>query len=523
MTGTGSDGLVSQNGQPANGWRRASLSLAGVIALILILYRDTTLYLAGLWAEIDGGPLGHGYLVLGISLYIVWHRRETLHALKPCPSPAALPVVAACVLVWLVASLADVRIGQVFILLPLILAGIWAIAGWRVLQQLLFPVMFIAFALPIWSPLLPLLRSLTAAAAFFLVRLSGITAYLQDYIVQLPSGQLHIESACSGLNYLLGALTLGVFYAWLNYRNYRSRLLVVMLAAAAALLANILRVFVIVYVAYVTDMQHPLVNDHLMLGWYLFGGLVLVLLFADHMINRRGVEPADISIRATDATEGGGCGYSHARRYLLLAVVAGLIVFGPATVWWVNDRPVMTPGIALELPSGQAGWSGPISTDDSWMPVYHGATEIRRAYTRDGAQVLLYIGYYPRQSQGGELINELNSISNSEIWQQTGAERRIASPDGQAMLEAELLYTDGQRRLVWYRYRVAGRNTTSRYVAKVLQVAGLLVGRRDAAIMAIAADQGRDINAVRQELGDFLASMEPALARIVDGQPDGQE
>lgn len=506
-----------------NPWRGAGFALTGVLVLILILYRDAMLYLAGLWSRFEGSPVDHGYLVLGISLFIIWQQREQVLSLEPCPSPAALPVIAACILAWLVASLADVLAGQLLVLIPLVLAGIWAVAGWQVMRQLLFPVAFMAFALPLWAPLLPVLRVLTAAASFFLVRLSGITAHLTDYVVQLPSGQLHIESACSGLNYLLAALTLGVFYAWLNYRDYRSRLLVVVIAIAATLLANILRVFIIIYLAYVTDMQHPLVHNHRMFGWYLFGAMVLVLLFADHLISRRRSEPADAAVRYDGTVGSSGCKYGGARRYFLLAAVAGLIAAGPVTVWWLQARAAATPELALTLPSGQGGWSGPVITDADWQPVYHGASEILRSYSRGDTKVLVYAGFYARQRQDSELINDLNTPGNNELWPQAGAEHRFTGPDGQEMLEVELRSAGARRRLVWYRYQVAGRYTTSRLAAKVLQVAGLLAGRQDAAVYALAVDLDRGINAARHELSDFHASMWPVLAQVVGGKQNGQE
>ena len=428
--------------------------------------------------------------------------------------------LAGSVLVWLAATLADIQVVQAIILLPLIFATIWAMAGARVSRLLLFPVMYAAFALPVWSPLLPVLRAITAAGAFFLVRLSGITAHLQDYEVQLPSGRLSIESACSGLNYLLAALALGVFYAWLNYRNFHSRLLVVAIAAAAALLANILRVFVIIYLADATDMQHPFVKEHLMLGWYLFGALVLVLLFVDHLLYaRRAAEPEAVreAVRTTGSAD---CGYL--RRRLLPIVVVALVVSGPAAAWWIKQRALVLPATSLQLPSGQSGWSGPVSLNDSWLPLYHGATGFSSSYHKHGMQVLLYVGYYPSQRQGSELVNELNDISGGAGWEQGDTQSRVVSSGGQHLIETELVSAHGERRLVWYRYRVAGHYTVNDYAAKVLQVAGMLAGRYDAAVFAMAVDSNDNPSAARDGLEDFLAAMGPALARFGGNQQNEQ-
>jgi len=514
--------LPRLGGQSVPGWRTAGLLLAGMFIMILVLYRETMLYLGNLWSRVGDGPYGHGFLVLAVALYMIYHRREKVLALVPCPGARALPAVAASVLLWLAATLADIQVVQVISLLPLILAVTWAVTGGRVTRQLLMPVMFTAFALPVWSPLLPVLREITSTGAFFLIRLSGITAFLQDYEVQLPAGRLSIESACGGLHYLLAALTLGIFYAWLHYRDFRARLLVVVTAAGAAVLANILRVTVIIYLAYMTDMQHPLVKHHLMLGWYLFGALVLVLLFIDHMLYRRRLVVAGAATVPAVTARSSNCGCSLVQYGLLLAVVATLLVSGPVIAGWLKHRPVAVHNAVLELPSGQSGWSGPAPLTDSWMPVYHGASESRRGYRKDGARVLLYVGFYPQQSQGRELINELNSIGDNENWQQSGANRPVVSSNGLPVIEAELGSPGGRRRLVWYFYRVAGHDTTSRYVAKFLQVAGLLAGQQGAAVIVLATDSDGDMARARHILDDFLKAMEPALARVADGKPGEQ-
>ena len=69
----------------------------------------------------------------------------------------------------------------------------------------------------------------------------------------------------------------------------------------------------------------------------------------------------------------------------------------------------------------------------------------------------------------------------------------------------------GQQRLVWYWYRVAGGPTTNRYMAKLLQVYGLVIGRPDAALLAVAADLEGDVQDARQQLEDFILAFDRSL------------
>ena len=497
----------------ASGWNVALTVLGLMLSLLLVLYRDTTLYLAGLWSNWEDGGYSHGYLVLLISCYIIYSERRMLVRMAPCPYIPALLAVAACGLIWSVAGVATVQGVQAAVLLPLVMSVVWVVLGTQVTLKLLLPLMFIGLAIPVWSPLLPPLQIITAESAFWLTRLYGIPAFMQDFTLHLPAGRLSIHEACSGLHYLLAGVTLGVFYAWLNYRRLWSGLLVVMTIALAAILANVLRVFIIIVLAYNTDMQHPFVEDHLRLGWYLFGALVFLLLLADQLFGRRAGEACAEHV-ATPATS---CKYATASRLVIFSITAALLAAGPFMIRWAAGQDRHTGLRVMHLPGGAAGWHGPASVNDGWQPVYRGAITRKGLYSKAGKGVYLFVGYYPGQSQGAELINDLNRIGGNEAWQ---VREEITSPgQGQAeVIETEIETLFAGKRLVWHRYRVAGHDTTNDYVAKYRQVTGLLSGRMDAAVIAIATDVENDMQAARARLADFMYSMGEPLARTADGE-----
>ena len=91
---------------------------------------------------------------------------------------------------------------------------------------------------------------------------------------------------------------------------------------------------------------------------------------------------------------------------------------------------------------------------------------------------------------------------------------RMAAPimNGvQKVLEQRMISAAGQQRLVWYWYRVAGVPTTNRYMAKLLQVYGLLIGRPEASLIAVATDIEGDMQDARQQLKDFIVAFDRSL------------
>jgi exosortase A len=505
-------------------WRAAVVSLTALLALTFFLYQQTIWYLIGKWNQLELGEYGHGYLVLLISVYLVFYNRHRLVALTPCPEYRAILAVLASSMLWLVAALVDIEVLQAVGLLLLVLCIMWVLLGTRVIQVLAFPVLFIGFAIPVWFPLSPILQELTADIVFWLIRLIEIPGLRIDNMIVLPAGRLSIEEACSGLRYFLAALTLGTLFAYLNYVTFRARLIVVMISAGAGVLANILRVFIVVYLGYTTDMQHSLITDHLMFGWYLFGGIVVVLLVIDTYLHRLRLhstnDDANTAVVKPAAYNQAPCNMVKLQFMVIVISGALLVSLGPAMVFWINNQPPSVSSPAQFKPFSMTGeWSVIDSEEDGWNPLYRGAIAHKMAFHDKNNRVIhLYLGMYPTQRQGEELISDLNRISDDKIWHIRYQREKVYNFNGQQVLEQLLEKNDGTQRLVWYWYRVAGQNTVNKYKAKALQALGMLKGMRQASIVAIAANLDGEPEDTRRILDQFAKKMDASIESVTDSK-----
>ena len=516
---------TDNNSRP--GWSLVITLMAFVLLLIMALYQQTVFYLASKWNDISIGEYAHGYLVLAISIYLILYNRKRLAKHAPCPSYTVLPLVFLAVLLWLTAVLVDVQMLQTVGLLGIIFTVIWVLSGHRAMKILAFPVLFIGFAIPIWFPLSPLLQAVTADVVFWVIRLIDVPAFRQENMIQLPAGAFSIEEACSGLRYLLAALTLGALYAYLNYASLLGRVAIVLVAAGTALLANILRVFIIIYLGYTTEMQHPWVDDHLMLGWYLFGGLVAVLLFIDARFYRHAsaIEStvtesaaAGSVVEKMAAEESSDSNISCQKGRLHYFVITGLCVFvlstGPIFVYQQNNQqPASNSDINVVLPGGIEGWSSPIASANDWMPQYHGAISTKSDYLVHGNKVSLFIAYYPFQKQGAEVINDLNRISNKKVWRTKYSHARLKHLPGHDVMEQVIENSQNNKRLVWYWYNVGGQLTVNKYEAKMLQLTGLLTGQPQAYMIAVSVAVN-DIEQSREFLNNIVTDLKTPLANL---------
>ena len=491
-------------------WLYTGLAVSLALSIILFAYAQTTRYLYDIWIDFSDGEYAHGFLVLAISVYIIWVSRETLSKITPEVSFIAVPALIASSLLWTVSVLVDINVAQAFSLVMVIASVMWLLTGNRAFKHLWFPVLFMLFAIPMWFPLSPWLQDITADAVFAIVRLMRIPAYREENLIIVPAGTLSIEEACSGLRYLLAALTLGTLYAFLNYRTTTSRLLVVLIAAAAAVVTNFFRVLVVVYLGYATDMQHPLVHDHLSLGWYIFAGLVLILLVIDSRINRF---VSDDEGGRDEAVDSGG-NTKMSSIIIALLVAASVILSGPVLVNTIHHSGDYGRDIEIVMPDVDSGWDRQDGVTDNWQPLFHGAVNYNARYDKDGKAVSLYVGYYPGQKQGQELINDTNMINNKRVWKTQYVRARIKQVDGEQVLEQKLQDASGQQRLVWYWYNVAGISTINRYEAKLLQVMGLLTSETSAYVVAVTSLSDGSDKMKRELLRQYVRDMRIPLDAV---------
>lgn len=251
-----------------------------MIALALLapfaLYFGTARSIVAIWNSSE--TFTHGYIILPISLWLIWRRRENFAALPPTPYWPALILLAMAGAAWLLARMGEVQVVQQYAfvaMLPLIALGV---LGRRLAASLAFPLLFMLFAVPFGEIFIDPLIQFTAEFTVRAVQLTGIPVLRNGTRFELPSGSWSVVEACSGVRYLISSVTLGCLYAYLTYRSTRRRLLFIAIAIIVPVIANGLRAYMIVMIGHLSSMQLATGVDHLIYGW-LFFGLVMFLMF----------------------------------------------------------------------------------------------------------------------------------------------------------------------------------------------------------------------------------------------------
>ncbi|ROR34743.1 exosortase A [Inmirania thermothiophila] len=485
-------------------WRRALALAAAALLALALLYAGTVASMAAIWWRSD--TFAHGFVILPISLYLVWRRRRHLAAMAPRGEPRALAVLAVLALVWLVARVGGVLVAEQLAFVAMIPAAVTAVLGAAVARAVAFPLAYLFFMVPVGEALVPPLMEFTADFTVALLRLTGIPVYREGLFFSIPSGDWSVVEGCSGVRYLIASTALGTLYAYLTYTSLRRRLLFIAASVVTPIVANGLRAYMIVMIAHLSDMRLALGVDHIIYGWVFFG-LVIGLMFWIGGFWREDERPPEQAPQAP-----GGAGRVRPALVLAAVAVAGL---GPGLAAAVQARIDAAASARLALPAAIGPWTAAEGGPAAWRPRYLGTdAELQRTYRDAAGRVVgVYLAYYADQRQDHELVNSQNVmvVQKDPVWRQTAA-AQVAVPVPPGRVREAVLRSAATGLVAWSWDRIGGVETTSPYVGKLAEVAAkILHGDGSAVGVVVYAPFEEDPAAAREVLAQFLRAAAPVL------------
>ena len=365
------------------GWGLVAVVVAYSLAVSLLFY-DTVASMVDIWLRSD--TFAHGFLILPISLWLVWRRRDDLAGAVACPQPWALLLTAAGGLVWLLAHMVDVNVIRQLAFVGILITGLWALLGTAIAWRLAFPLFFLFLAVPMGEGLIQPLMDFTADTTSALVRMTGIPIYREGRFLYLPSGTWSIVEGCSGVRYLIASYTLGFVYAYLTYRSLWRRGLFVLASFVVPIAANSLRAFMIVMIGHFSSMKLATGVDHLIYGWVFFG-IVMLLMFWIGGFWREDERPTSTVARGPGTV---GRQKRGPAVLLVLGLALAATALGPVLARGLVRGADDTPSAPLPAPSAAApGWQ---ATVDPGLGL--GASATRRG---QGADALLRVRCWCRR------------------------------------------------------------------------------------------------------------------------------
>lgn len=490
--------MSSINDTMTSAWRLPLLALAAMLALLLAMTSETVASMVTVWRAAT--TYHHCFLVLPISLFLIWQKRDRIAGLTPRQEPLALCLLVAFALVWLVGRAGQIQLFQHIALVGLAISITLALLGRDIARVIAFPLAFLGFMVPFGDFLVPSLQQFTANFSVALLRLFEIPVFHDGIMIQTPSGLFEVAEACAGIRFLIANVVVATLFAYLAMTGLWRWVLFLALSVIIPIIANGFRAFGIILIAYLSDNEYAAGVDHLVYGWGFFAAVMLLFLAIGSWI----ADWPDVSSE-TGSTRGssGALPWSPA----LVLPVALLIAAAPLYANTILDR---APGpiaftsdrtLSAALAADLAPVCKPTGGDDAaWRPTFAKA-DLTEGLNLDcgGQPVDLFLAYYAYERDGAELIHHANRLADGEAWIRTSASWYAPEIDGlPSTLRREELY--GRRtgeRLVLAWYWIGGRQVARDWQAKAYQLIQKLLGRDEpAALIALStpyADRPDDV------------------------------
>ena len=199
----------------------------------------------GLW---QSDEQMHGPIILAVCLYLFWSLRHTVQDAPVAPRPAiAWPLIGIGLVAYILGRSQDIILFELGSLLWILPALLLLQRGTAALKACWFPIFFMAFMIPLPSPVvdtltLPMKTFVSWATEHILFALgypisrNGVILYLGQY-------QLLVADACAGLHTLFSLEALGLFYLHLTrHESWWRNTLLAILIIPISLTANTIRV-----------------------------------------------------------------------------------------------------------------------------------------------------------------------------------------------------------------------------------------------------------------------------------------
>lgn len=403
----------------------------------------------------------HCFFVVPGALYLIYTNRSALLAQPFKTSYLAFIVIFPAILLYVVGIAGDIQLflhAATFTLLP---ALIWFVIGNGAAKTILFPLCFMLFSIPVGEQLIPYFQEIAADGSVWLLRLTDVPLFRSGLYIEIPQGRFLVAEACSGVSFFVASFVIGTLYAYLNLRSAPRKLLFVGISLCFPILANIVRVYGIILIAYWTDMEHAAGADHLIYGWFFFAFVLVCLLGIGELVRDRFIEPEE----AADNTSMQSPRVSALSVSLCCALLtAGYLMYN--AIWHADTGA--RANIDLSAVNDTR------CNNFVEFTVLDGPKYVEQVTLRDSnCNASIVVAYF--DEQGGELASYQNRDFNPSKFSLAQSRDETVSPH--TLLMSEVVSPSGETLFIYKWYVIDGALYSSQETVKLQQVINKLLSK----------------------------------------------
>lgn len=252
-----------------------------VLVLLVLIFRQAAHEMYGNISR-KNSYYSHAFIVPFVSLFFVWRDRKVLAALPKSPSAFGYPVLALACIMVLLSDILGFRIIAQAAIIPLLTGLILIFLGFNHVLRMWFPLLFLLF-------MIPLPESLTTSITFQIkmIATQGAVAMAQAcFLPMIHDGSyihfgddmLLVGDVCGGMRSLIALLALGAIMSYISETRPWGRIMILLVSAPIAVIANLIRIFFLCVVGFYWGSQTASGWVHDISGVFIYV-IALALLF----------------------------------------------------------------------------------------------------------------------------------------------------------------------------------------------------------------------------------------------------
>jgi exosortase len=258
---------------------------------LVVLIAAPTMYRLGtqVWVKEFGA---HGPIVLATGAWLLGRKIPSM-VQEAAPGRLWLTLLGSAV------SLAIYVFGRAYDLISLEAAGLYGFGlaalydrfGLRSMMSNWFPILYLGLLLPVpgWAldEFTAPLKLLVSTLAAWIVEPMGIPVLREGVTMTVGPYQLLVEDACSGLNSLVGLISITLFYIYLlRNSGWKYSLFLTCFIIPIAIVANVIRIVTLILLTYFFGDAVGQGFLHVTAGLFLFALSLFLMFLIDSVVSR---------------------------------------------------------------------------------------------------------------------------------------------------------------------------------------------------------------------------------------------
>lgn len=225
------------------------LLISGILALLI--YIPTFFWLWERWFSRDS-YYSHGPLIPFVTAYLIWLKKDVLKTLIPETNKWGMGLFFTGIGIHIFSALFRVYFSSGLSMILVIFGLVLHFYGTKILKQILFPLLFLVFMVPL--PMVVVanisfkLKIMAATISVHFLNAMHIYCIQDGSAIIMRHAYVVVDDVCSGLRSLITLLALGSLFAYWMKSSRRNKIILMVLTVPIAVMANVARIMFLAFV-----------------------------------------------------------------------------------------------------------------------------------------------------------------------------------------------------------------------------------------------------------------------------------